>query len=58
MSLQNCEVVMTPFGKRVMAGQEDWVTRNGIDEWYGGVHVQGHYPEWRWDITEQKIVRQ
>ncbi|MFD0616999.1 sigma-70 family RNA polymerase sigma factor [Paenibacillus sp. GCM10027629] len=57
MSLQNCEVLMTPFGKRVMEGQEDWVTRNGIDEWYGGVHLQGHDPEWRWDTVGQRIVR-
>ncbi|WP_018754360.1 sigma-70 family RNA polymerase sigma factor [Paenibacillus terrigena] len=58
MSLQNCEVLMTPFGNRVMEGQEDWVTRNGIDEWYGGVHVQGHDPAWRWNIEEQRIVRE
>jgi len=58
MSLQNCEVVITPFGRDVMAGQEDWVAQNGIDEWRGGVHVQGHDPAWRWDIEEQRIVRQ
>jgi len=56
MSLQNCDVVMTSFGERVLKGDEDWVVRNGIDAWYGGVHVQGHDSAWRWDTAGQRIV--
>ncbi|WP_152396002.1 sigma-70 family RNA polymerase sigma factor [Paenibacillus guangzhouensis] len=55
-SLQNQDVAMTPFAERVLQGEADWVTHNGIDAWYGGVHLQGHRPAWRWDAVERQIV--
>ena len=43
-SLRDCRVAMTDFGHRVLDGEENWVTKQGIDEWYGGVHLQGKRP--------------
>jgi hypothetical protein len=51
----DCEVVLTEFGKSVMDGKEDWVAKKGIDEWYGGVHLQGCFPRWRWNSSQQTI---
>jgi hypothetical protein len=52
---QNCEVVFTQFGQNVMGGNEDWIEKKGIDEWYGGVHLQGYFPRWRWNSSLQTI---
>ncbi|WP_334072428.1 MULTISPECIES: sigma-70 family RNA polymerase sigma factor [Paenibacillus] len=46
---------ITEFGHQVLNGKEDAAARRGIDEWYGGVHLQGRMPEWRWDASRQRI---
>lgn len=51
----NAEVVLTELGKAVMNGQEDWGIRKEIDEWYGGVHLLGESPRWRWDPAKKSI---
>jgi hypothetical protein len=56
VSLRDCEVALTDFGKSVMDGKEDWIAKKGIDEWYGGVHLQGYFPRWRWNSDEQTIL--
>ncbi|MBB6550072.1 hypothetical protein [Nonomuraea rubra] len=43
------EVVLTGDGARVLAGEADHVTLNGIDRWIGGVHLTGRDVRWRWD---------
>jgi hypothetical protein len=35
----------------VIRGAADRVRVNGIDRWFGGVHLQGHDAPWRWDGT-------
>jgi hypothetical protein len=40
---------LTATGARVLAGERDHVTLNGIDRWIGGVHLTGHNVRWRWD---------
>lgn len=50
------KIIMTELGKNVWDGQEDWALKKQIDEWYGGVHLQGEYPRWRWDSSRQLIV--
>ncbi|MGW9528207.1 DUF1835 domain-containing protein [Paenibacillus terrae] len=55
VSFRNCDVVLTDFGKCVMDGKEDWVAKKGIDEWYGGVHLQGYFLRWRWNSSLQTI---
>ncbi len=41
-------LVLTPLGRRVLAGDADWLDEHRIDRWIGGVHV---IPEnlTRWD---------
>ncbi|MDF2958557.1 MAG: DNA-directed polymerase subunit sigma [Paenibacillus sp.] len=55
-SFHHCQVVLTEFGRKVMAGKEDSISMNGIDEWYGGVHLHGHSGLWRWDTSRKIIV--
>jgi hypothetical protein len=41
-------IILTPLGRRVLAGDADWLDEHRIDRWIGGVHVT---PEnlTRWD---------
>lgn len=55
MPFKDCELALTELGKSVLAGNEDWVQKKGIDEWYGGVHLQGSTPRWRWNSSSQSI---
>ena len=45
---------ITALGRQVLAGEQDWVEAAGIDEWYGGLHVQGRIG-WRWDSREERL---
>ena len=47
---------LTGTGARVLAGQADQITLNGIDRWIGGAHLQGHNLPWRWDDGTETIV--
>jgi len=47
---------ITEFGKAVLAGEEDFVRRNGIDHWLGGVHLVGSEAAWRWDEQAQELL--
>ncbi|HEY2287930.1 MAG TPA: hypothetical protein VGH88_19485 [Streptosporangiaceae bacterium] len=49
-------VHLTSAGARVLAGQADQVSLNGIDRWIGGVHLHGHHVPWRWDDGTETIV--
>ena len=40
---------LTEAGKSVFEGEADFLQLNAIDEWLGGVHLQGKPPVWRWD---------
>jgi hypothetical protein len=47
---------LTPFGKRLLAGEVDWIrNRGGIDLWLGGVHLEGSDAAWRWD-RERRVL--
>jgi len=43
-------VVLTPFGREVLAGRADHVRVNGTDRWVGGVWLRGRDVAWRWDV--------
>lgn len=47
---------ITDAGRSVLSGAADRVTSNGIDEWLGGVHLQGQTNIWRWDERQEKLV--
>lgn len=47
---------VTPLGRQALAGAIDRVHEVGIDEWHGGVHLQGKGPVWRWSSSDRKLV--
>lgn len=49
-------LAITDAGRAVLSGSTDRVSLNGIDEWLGGVHLQGHANIWRWDEAQQRLV--
>jgi len=50
-------VTVTDDGRRVLAGEHDAVHLNGIDQWLGGVHLQGNTARWRWDEQAACLLR-
>ncbi len=49
---------ITDAGRSVLSGAADRVTLNGIDEWLGGVHLQGNANIWRWDDQNRRLVKE
>ena len=47
---------LTGEGEAALAGTSDFITRNGIDRWFGGVHMTDANI-WRWDEQNQKVIR-
>lgn len=47
---------LTGLGKEVMDGRQDWVELAGIDEWYGGVHLDPQTDLWRWNPSQQRLM--
>ena len=46
-------VGLTEFGNDLLAGNADWVAANGIDRWFGGVHVTPANL-WRWNPADKR----
>jgi hypothetical protein len=42
---------ITDDGRKVVSGEADHVSLNGIDRWIGGVHLRGRTVPWRWDAS-------
>jgi hypothetical protein len=52
-------VSQTDAGRRVVNAHADAVHLNGIDEWRGGVHLQGSTSSpWRWDFARNALERE
>ena len=51
---QGCE--MTVLGRRVLAGDADWLEHQPIDRWIGGVHLTNER-HWRWNDQHETFVR-
>src|SRR5437870_5779902 len=51
MLLSSFEI--TEHGRAALNGDEDFVIRNGIDLWLGGVHLNGKEAAWRWEEQGQ-----
>jgi hypothetical protein len=49
-------VQITETGLRVLGGQEDYISLNGIDRWLGGVHLSGPQAAWRWDNAVSRLI--
>lgn len=48
---------LTKTGRAVLAGKEDLVNLNGIDEWLGGVHLHGKERVWRWHNPAARLAQ-
>jgi hypothetical protein len=48
--------VLTDVGRAVLDGKEDFVRRNGIDAWVGGVHLQGNESDYRWEEQAHELL--
>ena len=54
--LRKWNVSITNTGKKVLNNEEDYVLLNGIDCWFGGVHLSGKDARWRWDESKQILI--
>ena len=46
---------ITDQGRRILNEEEDFVGLNGVDSWFGGVHLQGEKAAWRWDDAAKTL---
>jgi hypothetical protein len=58
--LRRHRIAITDAGRDVLAGRRDAVVLNGIDRWFGGVHLSaagtGDSSPWRWDAARETLV--
>lgn len=47
-----CRITLTSAGRRVLNGEADRIDVNSIDQWLGGVRLQGRTNVWRWNGVE------
>ena len=47
---------LTGEGEAALAGASDFIRKNGIDRWFGGVHMTPANI-WRWDEENQTVIR-
>lgn len=60
-SMDSAQILLSSFeitelGKAVLDGKQDFVRRNGIDYWLGGVHLEGDEAAWRWEEQGQELL--
>jgi hypothetical protein len=51
------ELTLTPLGREVLAGRQDWHRINKRTRWLGGVEISPGEGEWRWDPSNRELVR-
>lgn len=47
---------LTKTGRSVLSEQADWLELNGIDTWFGGVHLKTGGRMWRWDRKNNELL--
>lgn len=52
------ELTLTPLGREVLAGRQDWQRINKRTRWLGGVEIKPGEGGWRWDPSNREIVRE
>ena len=50
------EIVLTPLGRDVLAGKQDWQSINKKSRWLGGVEIAPGEAGWRWDPRTRSLV--
>lgn len=53
---RDTRVRITNAGRRVLDGNDDRISLNGVDRWIGGVHLIGHAVPWRWNEGTESIT--
>ena len=51
------ELALTPLGREVLAGRQDWQRINKKTRWLGGVEIRPGESGWRWDPSSRELVR-
>jgi hypothetical protein len=51
------ELALTPLGREVLAGRQDWQRINKRTRWLGGVEIRPGEGGWRWDPSNRELVR-
>lgn len=51
------ELALTPLGREVLAGRQDWQRINKRTRWLGGVEIKPGEGGWRWDPADRELVR-
>lgn len=46
----------TVLGRRVLAGDADWLEHQPLDRWIGGTHLRPDNP-WRWDEATERMAQ-
>lgn len=54
-AFRNAQIALTEAGRAVLACERDWIEMGGSDRWLGGVHLDGRYAPWRWDVDAGTI---
>lgn len=47
---------LTVLGRRVLAGDADWLEMQPLDRWIGGTHLNAEC-EWRWDEARSLLIK-
>lgn len=47
---------LTVMGRRVLAGDADWLDHQPLDRWIGGLHLTAG-AVWRWDEASERVVQ-
>ncbi len=50
------EISLTNMGRRLLAGQANWLDHNRLDRWVGGLHLTGSHPAYLWDSERATSV--
>lgn len=50
-------IALTELGEKLARHQADWIELNGIDDWLGGVRLEGKQDVWRWDPAREQLEK-
>ena len=54
IAIDGSALSLTAFGRECLDGMADFIARNGIDRWIGGVHLTPA-SRWRWDPRARQV---
>jgi len=51
------QLTLTPLGREVLAGRQNWQRINKRTRWLGGVEIRPGEAGWRWDPSNRELAR-